>query len=49
MISFIKKIVLFFDLTINHGIDPFTVIKNRKPLLDYTSHSHDTNKGDLNH
>ncbi|MCX8128541.1 MAG: hypothetical protein N3I35_00375 [Clostridia bacterium] len=39
MLRFIKKVFLFFDLVINHGINPFTVLRNRKPLKEYTEKS----------
>ena len=35
MINSIKRILLFFDLVVNYGISPFTVIKNNKPFWEY--------------
>ena len=32
MLAAIKKLILFLDLVINHGISPSTILSNKKPL-----------------
>lgn len=32
MLSAIKKVFLFLNLVLNHGISPYTILSNSKPL-----------------
>ena len=34
MLRFFKKLILFVDLVINHGIRPSTIFSNKNPLKD---------------
>lgn len=32
MLSIVKRIILFLNLVINHGISPSTILSNKRPL-----------------